>query len=96
MKGLDTRLNENEKSCAVISKEHESEKTEVKNAKKNFGDLHKSCKNLESEAVSMKTKQDTLNMKLNGLEALSMRENLGRQLAQPCDTNLWAMKWVMK
>ena len=77
MKSLDTCLNENEKSCAFISKEHESQKTELKNAKKNnLGDLQKSCKNLESEAVSMKTKQDTLNMKLNDLEARSVRENL--------------------
>ena len=44
MRGLDTRLNQNEKSCAFILKECESQKTELTNAKTNFVIFGKAAK----------------------------------------------------
>ena len=76
MKSLDSRLGENEKSCAFISKEHEAQKTELKAATKSLGAVQKICSNLEKEAASMKQSQDTINDKLSDLESRSMRENL--------------------
>ena len=76
MKSLDTRLRENEKSCDFISKEHESQKNELKAATKSLGVLQKHCADLEKNTASMKQSHDTLNAKLSDLEARSMRENL--------------------
>jgi len=76
MSTMDVRVRDVENSCTFISAQYDKQRDELKEAKKQIGEINKQCQNLEDKAGSLAKEKGKIESKLIDLESRTMRENL--------------------